>query len=372
MPKEKIDYSIKFNQYKLIEYFHENTQSEFTKKIVGIENINYVYGGLCYGLTDRFLVNVYQNKEIAFIQDLISIFDLVTTAKTTNLPISYTQRRSSFNNNAHLNELFHKIFRAQINQDLSIDIKNIIHKFKYPPINKDETINNYVDRVIDENVKKLCKSKKLLIPYFNEIKILITRINNHPKFKASNMYSIKNCHDNFSCLIERINYSCLNSKKKHLEFNKITLFFHFVGEYFSQEIISKTEFNNKLEGAFYDIPNLAFNVHEPKSSKEMILLSELKKRIEKNISKNQMLACDLCDRTHAMAIIVKPSNNSKQIKFEFFDPNKGIFITKNKKVFFNLLKVIINDKNSNFLKDKNGERIIEITRRFILNDKGNK
>ncbi|EMI5491981.1 hypothetical protein REJ26_003116 [Providencia stuartii] len=67
-----------------------------------------------------------------------------------------------------------------------------------------------------------------------------------------------------------------------------------------------------------------------------------------------------------MAIIAKPLTNCNQTIFEFFDPNKGVFITKNKSDFFELLKKIINKKNSNFLIDKDGVRKIEITRKFII------
>ncbi|WP_335674086.1 hypothetical protein [Providencia stuartii] len=366
MPNKKINYSIKFNQYQLIEYFHKNPSNEFTKKIIGIENINYTDGGLCYGLTDRFLVNVYQNNEINFIKEIINILNVVTSLNKQTYPMSYNQKKFISYYNAHLNELFHKIFRSQFNQNISIDIKNTIYQFKYPSIHENENINNYIERVIDENIKKLCQSKKILIPYFDEIKVLINKINNSLQSKAFNVYTIKNYHDNFSILVEKIRHNCFNSKKKDLLVSKIELFFHFIGQYFSREIISKTEFNNKLESVCYNNQPINFSLYDSIFNKEIISLNKLKKMVEKNILKNRVLACDVCNRDHAMAIIAKPLTNCNQTIFEFFDPNKGVFITKNKSDFFELLKKIINKKNSNCLIDKDGVRKIEITRKFII------
>ncbi|MDX4946560.1 hypothetical protein AB7W30_03920 [Providencia manganoxydans] len=364
MPNKKINYSIKFNQYQLIEYFHKTPSNEFTKKIIGIENINYTDGGLCYGLTDRFLVNVYKNKEIHFIQEIISILNLVAPSCRFSYPASYQQKKFISYHNAHLNQLFHKIFRAQFNQDISIDIRNAIHQFKYPPINKNEGINNYIDRIIDENIKNLSKSKKILTPYFHEIKILIKKVNRYIKSNISNISTTKNYHDNFSILSEKISSHCFSSKKKYLLVSKIELFFYFIGQYFSHEIIRKTEFNNNLEGVSYD--NSPINLYVSMPNNDIVSLDTLKKMIEKYILKNQVFACDLCDKNHAMAITVKPLTNCNKTTFELFDPNKGVFITKNKSDFFELLKKIINKKNSNFLIDKDGVRKIEITRKFII------
>lgn len=367
MPIKTNDYSIKFNQYDLIKHIQKNTHDEFIKKIIGIDNIRYIYGGLCYGLTDRFLVNAYKNKEIAFIQQLIASFNVPPSPSTHHgLSMNQQEQHLYYKNKAYFNELFHDIFKAQFNQNIFADLQNTIHQFTYPPINKKEEIFDYMNRVIDKNIRKIGISKKALKPYFHQLKALLSQVNKAIRTPSIQSSTIEN-NTNFQTFIERVKYSCLNPQKNGISNNKIKLFFYYSAKYLAKEVLNKTIIYNEITGASYSPKYQDIKDYNIDNHKETITLKELKSRIDKATNERKVLACDLCNKDHAMAIIVQPLPYNNKIGFELFDPNKGLLVTNKKRNFIELINRIVNKKNSNFIKNNNGEKCIEITRCFIIN-----
>lgn len=231
-----------------------------------------------------------------------------------------------------LNEEFHKIFKAQFNQNISADIRNIVHHYSYPTLHRKEKIVDYINRVIDKNIKKIDSSNKALAPYFHEMKIIVNKaIQIIPANKISNSSLKTNGNDNFMTLIESIQSSCLNPQKTIISTHKIKLFFHFIAQYLSKESINKTIFYNEITGASYKKNGLDIKDYDSANEYEFNTFKMLDENIDNAINKKQTLACDLCNQIHAVAIIIKSISGSDSVNFEFFDPNKGLFITKNKK-----------------------------------------
>lgn len=366
MPIKTNHYSIKFNQYDLINYIKKNTHDEFIKKIIGIDNIRYIYDGLCYGLTDRFLANAYKNKEITFIQKLIASFN-ITPSHFLRYGQSNNQQEQHlhYKNKTCFNELFHGIFKAQFNQNIFADLQNTIHQFTYPPINKKEEVFDYMNRVIDKNVRKICVSKKVLRPYFHQLKILLSQVNKAILTPSIQLSTIEN-NTNFQKLIEIVKCSCLNPQQNSISNDRIKLFLYYSAKYLAKEVLNKTIIYNEITGASYLSTDHDIKDYDIDSYNEMITLKELKFRINKAANKREILACDLCNKNHAMAIIVQPLPYKNKIGFEFFEPNKGLLVTNKKRNFIEFINRVVK-KSSDFIRNNNGEKCIEITRSFIIN-----
>ncbi|MDQ5990409.1 hypothetical protein [Providencia stuartii] len=56
-------YSVKFEQVDIINHFKNTSKNNFSKKIIGVDNMKSLQDGICYGLTNSFYIMLMQTKK---------------------------------------------------------------------------------------------------------------------------------------------------------------------------------------------------------------------------------------------------------------------------------------------------------------------
>ncbi|MTC07593.1 hypothetical protein GKR51_05450, partial [Providencia sp. wls1948] len=71
-------YPIKFDQANIIDYYKDTHKNIFTRKIVGVNNVNSFKKGICYGLTNAFLYYAHAGQEETYITETYKAYKNIT------------------------------------------------------------------------------------------------------------------------------------------------------------------------------------------------------------------------------------------------------------------------------------------------------
>lgn len=124
----------------------------------------------------------------------------------------------------------------------------------------------------------------------------------------------------------------------------------------------KIEQENKNDGIRYDTYTIIDNRINI-NPQNYITFNQFKQRIDNRLARKQDTLCDFLSLNHAMGVVIKHVKN--KVVFQFFEPNRGLFITTNKNKFFKLLDKM--EKKQLFKENENGEKILQINTSYADN-----
>ncbi|MGL5953453.1 MAG: hypothetical protein ACRCZ3_10075 [Providencia rustigianii] len=336
----------KFDQSKIIQHYKNTIKNEFSRKIIGIDNMKKLEDGLCYGLTHLFLRYAHANYERTFVTEF---YREIKLAKNKG---KLTDKSNSF-----INKLFHSASKIQLLSDRIINIHNTRCDFSYPPQNHNETIENYLIRILKINIiqsssHKLSSTDSLK---FYELTMQLYFYTYFPNLRK-NLLKDKMPFE-IDCIKEhskQVKQKCSNHYQNNLSANSIESFFK-LSECFQTSLLKKIlENKNKKYGIFYEPYRSAKKISEY-SYNEKMTLKQFKQKIDLRLKRKQDTISDFSSQFHAMGIAIKHLDGVPI--FEFFEPNKGLVITTEKEKFFRVLDKVSN--NYTFLKNKSGEKVID-------------
>lgn len=343
--------SIKFEQIKLTDHFKDTVKNEFSRNIIGIKNIQEAEKGVCYGLTHAFLFYAHANDEKAYIK---------------NLAIALKKTHNSKENIRHyhtfLNDAFCQIIYRQKIIDYVLHIDHAIKKFDFSNDNlelKQRNILNSIDAIFFKNSALLLDNiredeainfKKLLHQlYFHTYSTSVSARENILKMKSQ--FEL----DLIKSTVREIKKKCSNFAMTDLSLNGIKPFFELVKNHQKKIIKHQITQRNSQYNIKYDTYTTIDN-NVNLNPQNYITFEQFKQRINNRLQQQKDTICDFLTKHHAMGVTIKHIND--KIIFKFFEPNKGLYITENKKKFFNLIEKTMSQQEC--LVNAQHEKIIEI------------
>lgn len=343
--------SVKFEQIKLTDHFKDTDKNEFSRNIIGIKNMKEAEKGVCYGLTHAFLFYAHANDEKAYIKNL-----------TRALKKTHNTKDNIRHYHAFLNDAFCQIIYRQELIDYALHIDHVINQFDF--LNDS---NEYKKGNMLESINKIFfKNSALLMDNIGEDDAIDFKkaLQQLYLYTYSTSVSVRENALKGKSLFERhlikltareIKKKCSNFALNDLSPQGIKPFFELVKkhqkEIVKHQIIQKNKHNNIKYDSYTIIDN---NVEL--NPQNYITLEQFKQRINHRLEQQKDTLCDFLTKNHAMGITIKHIND--KIEFKFFEPNKGLFITQDKKKFFNLIEKIISQQEC--LVNARHEKIIEV------------
>lgn len=343
--------SIKFEQKKLTDYFKDTVKNEFSRNIIGIKNIQEAEKGVCYGLTHAFLFYAHANDEKKYIK---------------NLAIALKKTHNSKENIRHyhtfLNDAFCQIIYRQKIIDYVLKIDHAIKKFDFSNDNrelKQRNMLNSINAIFFKNSALLLDNigendvinfKKLLHQlYFYTYSTSASARENILKMKSQFELNL------MKSTAREIKKKCSNFAMTDLSINSIKPFFELVKNHQKKIIKHQITQRNSQYNIKYDTYTTIDN-NVNLNSQNYITFEQFKQRINNRLQQQKDTICDFLTKHHAMGITIKHIND--KIIFKFFEPNRGLYITENKKKFFNLIEKTISQQEC--FVNALDEKIIEV------------
>ncbi|HHR6129060.1 TPA: hypothetical protein ACS72K_000634 [Providencia alcalifaciens] len=348
LPPQRV--RIKFEQIKLTEYFKKNTENEFSRNIIGIKNMQEAEKGVCYGLTHAFLFYAHANDEKKYIKNL------ARALKKTHNPKESNRHYRNF-----LNEAFCQIVYKQAFIDYALHIDLAIRKFNFSNDSGELKQKNMLDSInavfyknsalLLDNIKEddAIKFKKALHQlYFYTYSTSISA--REDLLKGKSQFE----RDLIKLTAREIKKKCSNFAKTDLLQSGIKPFFELVKNHQKKIIKHQLIQINGQYNIKYDTYTTIDN-NVKLNPQNHITFEEFKQRINNRLQQQKDTICDFITINHAMGITIKHIND--KVIFKFLEPNKGLYITENKKKFFNLIEKIMSKQAC--LVNSQDEKIIE-------------
>lgn len=343
--------SIKFEQKKLTDYFKDTAKNEFSRNIIGIKNMQEAEKGVCYGLAHAFLFYAHANDEKKYIK---------------NLAIALKKTHNSKENIRHyhtfLNDAFCQIIYRQKIIDYVLKIDHAIKKFDFSNDNrelKQRNMLNSINAIFFKNSALLLDNigendvinfKKLLHQlYFYTYSTSASARENILKMKSQFELNL------IKSTAREIKKKCSNFAMTDLSINSIKPFFELVKNHQKKIIKHQITQRNSQYNIKYDTYTTIDN-NVNLNSQNYITFEQFKQRINNRLQQQKDTICDFLTKHHAMGITIKHIND--KIIFKFFEPNRGLYITENKKKFFSLIEKTMSQQEC--FVNALDEKIIEI------------
>lgn len=343
--------SIKFEQIKLTDHFKDTDKNGFSRHIIGIKNMQEAEKGICYGLTHTFLFYAHANDEKKYIKSLARALK-----KTHNAKGNIRHYRT------FLNDAFCQIIYRQKLIDYVLHIDHAIKNFNFSNDDnklKQKNIMNSINIIF-------LKNRALLLDNIGENEVVDFKKSLHQLYiytystSANARGNILKGKSQFEMHLikltaREIRKKCSNFALTNLSLNGIKPFFELVKNHQKKIIKYQITQKNSQYNIKYDTYTIIDN-NVNLNPQNYITFEQFKQRINNRLQQKKDTICDFLTKNHAMGITIKHIND--KVIFKFFEPNKGLYITKNKKNFFNLIEKTMLQQEC--LVNAQDEKIIEV------------
>lgn len=351
-----LKFSYKFEQSKIINHYKNTSKNEFSRQVIGVHNMKEVEKGICYGLTHSFLRYAHANHEKTYVKEFMRSLKKIQHERTPSNTQSY-----------FINNLFYQAVEKQRVIDYVCNIDNAIHHFKYSHKDLNTSMHQHIKQVIIENYSILVDYRIPESEGLNFIKSINDLYNYTYSTSASHRQNILERKSQIEIdLIKKtakeIKTKCSSYTINDLSTRCIPLFFQLVKNHQKALIKQKIEQENKNDGIQYDTYTIIDN-RVNLNPQNYITFNQFKQRINNRLARKQDTLCDFLSLNHAMGVVIKHVKN--KVVFQFFEPNRGLFITTNKNKFFKFLDKM--EKKQLFKKNENGEKILQINTSYADN-----
>ncbi|MBG5882586.1 hypothetical protein [Providencia alcalifaciens] len=342
---------IKFEQIKLTDHFKNTAENEFSRNIIGIKNIQEAEKGVCYGLTHAFLFYAHANDEKKYIKNLAHALKKTHNAKEN------TRHYRTF-----LNDAFCQIIYKQASVDYALHIDNAIKKFDF----SNDSHELKQKKMLNSISEIFLKNSALLLDNIKEDDAINLKKALHQLYSYAYSTSANAREDilkgksHFECHLikltaREIKRKCSNFAKTDLSLKGMKPFFELVKNHQKKIIKYQIIQKNSQYNIKYDTYTIIDNDIKL-NPQNYITFEQFKQRINNRLQQQKDTICDFITKNHAMGITIKHIND--KVIFKFFEPNKGLYITKNKKKFFNLIEKTMSQQAC--LVNAQHEKIIEV------------
>lgn len=334
-----------FSQSRLLDFLTTDESASFKENIVKTSNSKERFTGFCFGASVNFLH--YSNKGLE--QEYINVYNKYLDDIKTNNAI--LQKKRSDLNIQLISHYKDYIERKEITKQGNKLLKEIVdmQKLAYKsvlnynlsksiplssPIFEEKNFIKLIDLALDKNFNELKDEK-------NRMKTTVLE-----KILHTNKQYIKTKYVSEINKIKERNFPHLNSESD-------TNYKHWVINHLLN--LARISTCKEIDNAWIEINNqkdLNTNIAIINSMIEPVKLNDFMNMI--NNCKDEIQNYTFSSRTHACAINIKRYKESE--KYEFFDPNEGIYEFDNFKDFSFFLKDYM-DKNKihKFIKDEDSD-----------------
>ncbi|HHR5900411.1 TPA: hypothetical protein ACS7XC_001310 [Providencia alcalifaciens] len=339
-----LNFNYKFNQYKIIDHYKDVTKNEFSKNFIGAHNMKSLEAGICYGLTHLFLRYAHINKEKKYVTNF---YHDIKAAK-----------KLSTNKDILINHHFYTASKIQMLTTKAVNINNSIANFHYTDQLNNEKSKDYINRLFELN-RVIFLEHNLNEKDIKEFKLNLNELYDYSYPVKSKEESLKKNIPTENFLLAKyareVKKYCSKYSGNDLSANYIGNFFALMKKYHIELIKNPIIEDNNKHGIRYDSYTTIDGITKENHC-NVITLAQFKQRITNRLFKKQDTICDFLTRYHAMGISIKHAEN--KVVFEFFEPNKGLFITTNEKKFFKFIDKIVSQQEC--LMNEKNEPIIEV------------
>lgn len=344
-------YSVKFEQIDIINHFKNTSKNNFSKKIIGVDNMKSLQDGICYGLTNSFLYYAHANQEEIYVTETYNAYKNIKKIKLVDfLKDTYHYKAFKKHSEALLNQNFNKARNIQNHHNMIYFLRDILNKFNKIKKEYNEDDCDYINRLFQKNTLSIKEDEKHLYLELHEFINKVYHDALNPPLKLE-----KNRYNN---LVSDVSSKCFQNESE-IDSLRFPLFFSLVKDYYLELTKERLTQLENIQNIHYDsITSIDFDI--------TFTSKELKAHIEDCLIKKKDIIGNLCSQTHSMGIVVK-YRNGKPI-FEFFEPNKGLFKTTDKSHFFNFLDALFNDKSYKFeMRAKTEEKTVSLSSSLAAN-----
>ncbi|CAG9423408.1 hypothetical protein [Providencia alcalifaciens] len=343
--------NIKFEQIKLTNHFKNTAENEFSRNIIGIKNMQEAEKGVCYGLTHAFLFYAHANDEKTYIKNLARALKKIHSIKEN------TRHYRTF-----LNDAFCQIIYKQALIDYALHIDYVMKKFDFSNDSSELKQKNTLNSINEI----FFKNSALLLDNIREDDAINFKRALHQLYSYTYSTSESTREDilkgksRFECHLikltaREIKKKCSNFTLTDLSLKDMKPFFELVKNHQKKIVKHQIIQKNSQYNIKYDTYTIIDN-NVKLNSQNYITLEQFKQRINNRLQQQKDTICDFITKNHAMGITIKHIND--KVIFKFFEPNKGLYITENKKKFFNLIEKTMAQQAC--LVNTQHEKIIEI------------
>lgn len=334
-----------FSQSKFLNFLTTDDSAFFKENIVKVSNSTEPFAGFCFGASVKFLhysdkgleheyINIY-NKHL----DNITFNNPITNAKPSNIEMASVLHYKDYTEKKHEikqgNKLLEEIFDIQklqgksvINNNLSLPISVL------SSVVEEQDFIKLIDLALDENLKEhvdsKCRIQKIISP-----EVLAERRKHIKK-----IYSIKQT-DKLDEIFLHLN-SSPDIFSRHKAINSLLA-------------SSRIPSHEKIENAWVEInkqQNLNPDLKIINKSSQKKTLNDFMSMIKacKDDTQNYLFSSP----NHTCAINIK--RNKENEKYEFFDPNEGIYECDSFDEFSSFLKKYMDEhERYKYIKDENSD-----------------
>nr|WP_305071501.1 hypothetical protein [Providencia sp. wls1943] len=334
-----------FSQSKFLNFLTTDDAASFKENILKVSNSKERFGGFCFGASVKFLhysdkgleheyINIY-NKHL----DNITANNPITNAKPSNIEMASVLHYKDYTEKKHEikqgNKLLKEIFDIQklqaestLNNNLSLPISFLSSALA------EQNFIKVIDLALDENVEKYCNKESRMQ------KIICAAVLDEKRKYIKNRYSIKKTDK-----LDEI-FLCLNSnpgiRSRYRAINSLL-------------DSSRIPTNAKTETAWVEKnkqQNLNSNIKIANKIRQTKKFNDFMSMIKacKDDTQNYLFSSPY----HTCAINIK--RNKETEKYEFFDPNEGLYECDSFDEFSLFLKNYMDENQEyEFIKDEKSD-----------------
>ncbi|MEQ4622879.1 hypothetical protein ABN056_16860 [Providencia vermicola] len=340
-------YPIKFDQANIIDYYKDTHKNIFTRKIVGVNNVNSFKKGICYGLTNAFLYYAHAGQEETYITETYKAYKNITQKN----PLYYLRpsyyKSLKKHSKAVLNQNFNKAYNIQKHYQIAYFINNIISEFNRSRKHSHESVHEYINRLFKINISSVKEDEAEA--YFE-----LYEFTNKLYQDTLNPTDDKVDNNKYYQLVKNVQDFCFNERNE-IDTGLFFMFFSLIKNYYLDLTKNRFMQAENLNSINYDsIELIDDNIKFTSKS--------LKKHIDHSLENKKNIIGNMSSNTHSMGIVVKYNNGNPL--FEFFEPNEGLFKTTNKQHFFKFLDKFFHNKSYSFM-TLDGENAVSLSSSLV-------
>ncbi len=332
-----------FKQIQYISQLSDQRIAEILNKIIGFSHpqlVDDIKSGLCYGLSSYYLMAMVSGKETEFISDIqrlaniVNSDDYISSDPVVSAYVTSIKEKS----NELLNNYLTKIIKYQYNKDTANDIYEYIQNYTLPEVNKNERFSTYLERMYQYNEEHHINKDNINLQYYHKKIIYLMERYYHALFANTQFFETEEgkqiYHSEAFKKITTLYANRTHRLNSHIEQYDMQYFFDTIASQLKHDLLSDSDKIMRDYGLSSHITENAENFYGDTDYYNTLTLGQFFELISQK--KDPVYYSFLGDE-HAMAFAIEKDQQTEELIYKFFEPNKGEVQYKNIEDMKNLI-----------------------------------
>nr|WP_314262937.1 C80 family cysteine peptidase [uncultured Moellerella sp.] len=346
-----------FKQIQYISQLSDKRIAELLNKIIGFSHpqlVDDIKSGLCYGLSSYYLMAMVNGKETEFISDIqrlaniVNSDDYISSDPVVSAYVTSIKEKS----NELLNNYLTKIIKYQYNKDTANDIYEYIQNYTLPEVNKNERFSAYLERMYQYNEEHHINKDNINLQHYHKKIIHLMERYYHALFANTQFFETDEgkqiYHSEAFKKITTLYGNRTHRLNSHIEQYDMQYFFDTIASQLKHDLLSDSDKIMRDYGLSSHLTENAENFYGDTDYYNTLTLGQFFELISQK--KDSVYYSFLGDE-HAMAFAIEKEQQTGELIYKFFEPNKGEVQYKNIEDMKNLIMKEYSGESNDSLSD---------------------